>query len=89
MKTNDNVKGGKLKPEFYGAYANYFVKYIQGMRAGRHRESPRSRFRMNLSTLTVPRMVMPAAEEADFIKNNLGPAFKGAHIAHKDYSLRP
>ena len=28
MKTNNNPKGGKLKPECYPAYARYFVKYI-------------------------------------------------------------
>ena len=33
MKTNDMVKGGNLKPEFYGAYAEYLVKYIEGMKA--------------------------------------------------------
>ena len=33
MKTNDNSKGGELKPEYYPTYAKYFVKYIQGMKA--------------------------------------------------------
>ena len=33
MKTNDNVKGGHLKPEYYGAYAKYLVKYVEGMKA--------------------------------------------------------
>ena len=33
MKTNDDVRGGHLKPEFYAAFAKYFVKYIQGMQA--------------------------------------------------------
>src|SRR5207237_10032351 len=33
MKSNQKSMGGSLKPEFYGAYANYFVKYIQGMQA--------------------------------------------------------
>ena len=33
MKTNGDVKGGELKPEYYGAFAKYFVKYIEGMRA--------------------------------------------------------
>ncbi len=32
MKTNDKVKGGNLKPEYYGAYAQYLVKYIEGMK---------------------------------------------------------
>src|SRR5690606_10931875 len=33
MKTNQAVKGGSLKPEYYAVYANYFVKYIQAMKA--------------------------------------------------------
>src|ERR1700722_13521556 len=33
MKTNNDVKGGELKPEYYGAFAKYFVKYIETMRA--------------------------------------------------------
>ncbi len=32
MKDNGKSKGGSLKPEFYTTYANYFVKYIQGMK---------------------------------------------------------
>ena len=33
MKTNDAVKGGELKPEFYEAYAQYLTKYVEGMKA--------------------------------------------------------
>ena len=33
MKTNDKSKGGTLKPEYYKAYAQYFVKYVEGMKA--------------------------------------------------------
>ena len=33
MKSNNKSVGGRLRPEFYGAYAKYFVKYIQGMKA--------------------------------------------------------
>ncbi len=36
MKTNQDAKGGSLKPEFYDAYARYFVKYIQSMAKGRN-----------------------------------------------------
>src|SRR6201999_400550 len=32
MKTNQNTKGGSLLPEYYPAYAKYFVKYILAMR---------------------------------------------------------
>ena len=38
MKTNDALKGGELKPENYGVYANYFVKYIEGMAQRRHHD---------------------------------------------------
>jgi glucosylceramidase len=33
MKDNGNTMGGSLKPEYYGVYAQYFVKYIQAMQA--------------------------------------------------------
>jgi glucosylceramidase len=33
MKDNDNVVGGWLESQFYGAYAQYFVKYIQAYQA--------------------------------------------------------
>src|SRR5271170_7752385 len=33
MKTNDDVRGGELKPEYYPAFAKYLVKYIEAMRA--------------------------------------------------------
>ena len=35
MKTNNNAKGGSLKPEYFDAYALYFVKYIEGMKKPR------------------------------------------------------
>jgi len=33
MKDNHDTRGGSLKPEFYDAYAKYFVKYIEEMKA--------------------------------------------------------
>ena len=33
MKTNGDTRGGSLKPEYFDAYALYFVKYIQAMKA--------------------------------------------------------
>ena len=33
MKTSGVARGGVLKPEYFGAYADYFVKYIEGMKA--------------------------------------------------------
>lgn len=42
MKTNDNSIGGRLKPEYYGAYAQSFLKCVAGVRrqAGATWENP-------------------------------------------------
>ncbi|RYF84518.1 MAG: glucosylceramidase, partial [Chitinophagaceae bacterium] len=33
MKTNNDTRGGQLIPKYYSAYAKYFVKYLQQMKA--------------------------------------------------------
>ncbi len=83
MKTNNNSKGGSLKPEYYNVYARYLVKYIQGMQAeGIHIDAitPQNE---PLNPGNNPSMVMTAVEQADFIKNNLGPAFQSANLTTK------
>lgn len=83
MKTNNASKGGSLKPAYFDAYANYFVKYIQGMKAEG----------ITIDAITIqneplhpgnnPSMYMTASDQADFIKKNLGPAFAAAGITTK------
>ena len=83
MKDNLNTKGGSLKPEYYGVYANYFVKYIQQMKAQG----------ITIDAITIqnepenpnnnPSLSMSALQQANFIKNNLGPAFQKASIKTK------
>ncbi len=83
MKTTDQAKAGVLLPEYFAAYANYFVKYIEGMKAEG----------IDIDTLTIqneplnekntPSMLMLAPEQADFIENDLGPAFAKAGIKTK------
>ncbi|MCB9284558.1 MAG: glucosylceramidase [Lewinellaceae bacterium] len=83
MKNNGSSIGGNLKPEFYGAYAQYFVKYIQAM--GAHG--------IKIDAITPqnepqhggnnPSMVMSSTQQADFIKNHLGPAFQAAGLSTK------
>jgi glucosylceramidase len=83
MKSNNKSIGGSLKPEFYGAYAKYFVKYIQGMKAEG----------IGIDAVTVqneplhpgnnPSLLMQATEQAEFIKKHLGPAFKTAKLDTK------
>ncbi len=83
MKTNNKVKGGKLKPECYPAYAKYFVKYIQGMKAEGIRIDAVTIQNEPLNPKNTPSMQMMAEEQAVFIKDHLGPAFKAAGIDTK------
>ncbi|MES2447959.1 MAG: glycoside hydrolase family 30 beta sandwich domain-containing protein [Bacteroidota bacterium] len=83
MKTNNAYKGGSLKPEYYAAYAKYFVKYIQAMKAQG----------ITIDAITIqneplhpgnnPSMYMEAKDQAIFIKTALGPAFEAANITTK------
>ena len=80
MKTNDDVKGGNLKPEFYGAFAAYFVKYIEGMRAEGINITAITVENEPLNPKNTPSMVMFAPEQDEFIGKFLGPAFEKAGI---------
>ena len=83
MKTNHDTRGGRLLPQYYAAYAKYFVKYIQEMKAAG----------ISIDAVTIqneplhpgnnPSLLLTAPEERDFIKYNLGPAFKAAGIKTK------
>ena len=83
MKTNNLPKAGSLKPEYYDAYALYFVKYIQGM----------AKEGIPIDAITIqnepenphntPSLLMTAAEQTKFVRDNLGPAFEKAGIKTK------
>ena len=81
MKTNQSAKGGSLRPEFYGEYANYFVKYIKAMEAQGIKIDAITPQNEPLNPYNNPSMSMSAIEQADFVKNYLGPAFQSANIA--------
>lgn len=83
MKTNDNVKGGKLKPDLYDAYARYFVKYIQGMKAEGIRIDAITVQNEPLNEKNTPSMQMLSSDQDEFIKKHLGPAFQAARIDTK------
>jgi glucosylceramidase len=82
MKTNQGFVGGKLKPDYYAVYAAYLVKYLQAMRErgiAIHAITPQNE---PLNQKNEPSMAMEAAEQAEFIKNHLGPALLAAGLAH-------
>ena len=83
MKSNQKSVGGSLLTQYYQTYSNYFVKYIQEMKAQG----------IDIEAITIqnepqnpnnnPSMSMSSAEQATFVKTNLGPAFKTANIKTK------
>lgn len=83
MKDNKNTIGGSLQTQYYGVYAQYFVKYIQEMK----------NLGISVDAITIqnepqhggnnPSMVMSASEQAEFIKTHLGPSFANTNITTK------
>jgi glucosylceramidase len=83
MKNNNSFIGGSLKPEYYSVYAQYFIKYIKAMQAEG----------ITIDAITIqneplhpgnnPSMYMEAVDQANFVKNHLGPAFEAANIKTK------
>jgi glucosylceramidase len=83
MKSNHAVKGGHLLPEYYAAYAEYFVRYIDGMKAEGIPIDAITVQNEPLNEGNTPSMQMLAADQAVFIKTALGPAFRRAGIKTK------
>lgn len=83
MKTNGKVKGGALKPECYQVYSEYFVKYIRQMKKEGIIIDAITIQNEPINSNNTPSMRMSAAEQAKFIKSNLGPAFAAAGINTK------
>lgn len=83
MKDNTSSVGGSLLPAYYGTYASYFVKYIQAMQAKGIRIDAITIQNEPLHDGNNPSMKMTSAQQAAFIKNNLGPAFQTAGLSTK------
>lgn len=83
MKDNNSFIGGSLQPQYYGAYAQYFVKYIQKMKSEGITVNAITPQNEPLHPGNNPSMLMSALQQAEFIKNNLGPAFQSASITTK------
>ncbi|WP_207532471.1 glycoside hydrolase family 30 protein [Desertivirga arenae] len=83
MKTNGDSRGGQLKPEFYEAYARYFVKYIQAMKKEGIRIDAITVQNEPLHPGNNPSLLMVAPDQALFVKKHLGPAFRSAGIDTK------
>ncbi len=83
MKDNNNTIGGSLQPQYYGVYAQYFVKYIQKMKEEGIIIDAITPQNEPLHPGNNPSLLMTALQQTDFIKNHLGPAFQTSNIDTK------
>ena len=73
MKTNNDWIGGSLNPQYYAAYSQYFLRYLEEMEnqgidiwAITPQNEPENQWNQ-------PSMLMSAPEQIAFINNHLGP----------------
>ncbi len=80
MKDNNSTVGGSLQPKYYEVYAKYLVKYIGEMEKLGIKIDAITPQNEPLHPGNNPSMLMLAVQQAEFIKNHLGPAFRAANI---------
>ena len=88
MKDNKNMlKGGKLLPEFYQSWANYYVKFINSYQK---EGIPVWGLTVQNEPMAVQRWescIYTAEEERDFLKNYLGPTLSKAGLGDKKITV--
>jgi glucosylceramidase len=84
MKSNKNMlKGGKLLPEYYDTWANYFVRFIRAYEKEGIPIWGVSIQNEPMATQTWESCIYTAEEERDFLKNHLGPVLKQAGLGDR------
>lgn len=83
MKDNNSLIGGSVKFQYLSSYAQYFVKYIQKMKAEGITIDAITPQNEPLNPNNNPSMLMIASQQSNFIKTYLGPAFQNAAINTK------
>jgi O-Glycosyl hydrolase len=84
MKNNNSMLGGDtatLKTDYYDDFATYFVNFIDAYAAKGvpiYAVTPNNEPRW--ASTGYPGMYMTPQEEANFVKNNLGPALSGKNV---------
>ncbi len=84
MKDNKNMlQGGKLKPEYYDTWANYYVRYIQELEKRGLPVWGLSVQNEPMAKQTWESCIYTAEEETNFIKNHLGPTLHKNNFSNK------
>lgn len=80
---NDILHGGKLKPEFYQSWANYYTKFIKAYEKEAIPVWGISIQNEPMATQRWESCIYTAEEEKDFLKNFLGPTMHKEGLADK------
>lgn len=90
MKDNGSLNGGQLKPEYFDVYADYFIKFIEAYQeegipiyAVTVQNEPHHESSDSPTEYAYPTMKMTASDQAEFVKNHLGPKFDQNNIDTK------
>ncbi|PHK15315.1 glycosyl hydrolase, partial [Nostoc linckia z15] len=84
MKDNNNMlKGGKLKPEYYQNWANYFTKFVKAYEKEGIPLWGISIQNEPMATQTWESCIFTGEEERDFLKNFLGPTMAKEGLGSK------
>src|SRR2546426_7081235 len=84
MKDNNSMlHGGKLKPEFYQSWANYYTKFIKAYQKEGIPIWGITIQNEPMATQTWESCIYSAEEERDFLKNYLGPTIKRERLGDK------
>ena len=79
----DSWTGGRLNPEYYQDYADYFVRWIQEMEKRGYPIHAVTLQNEPLNRGNSMSLYMPWEDQRDFIKQAVGPAFRAAGIKAK------
>ena len=85
--TKNMLKGGKLLPEFYQPWANYYVKFINSYQKEGIPVWGLTIQNEPMATQKWESCVYTAEEERDFLKNYLGPTLKKAGLGDKKITV--
>ena len=80
---NDILHGGKLKPEFYQSWANYYTKFIKTYEKEGIPVWGITIQNEPMATQKWESCIYTAEEERDFLKNFLGPTMKNEGLSDK------
>ena len=85
--TNSMLQGGKLLPEYYQAWANYYIKFIKSYEKEGIPIWGLTVQNEPMAKQTWESCIYTAEEERDFVKNFLGPSLKKAGLGDRKLTV--